>query len=896
MGLKEEYIAKGVKVITPQKGFQELFCRSSIDVVFGGGVLNPQPLDSLVSTPLGFKRMGDIRVGDIISDIHGGTQTVNLIIDKQEPCVEFLLQDGRKVKSALSHNWRIKDRHGKFLELPAKDIISYIDERSTKNKKHINRYRIPLVAPVLLKDVYKEQRIIHPYLIGCLIGDGCLSNKNYRADLGTIDIDIVDRIKELGYNIVKESANPKSLHYTIKDKYVVEELVKIGLWGHLSYTKFIPDCYKYASLEDRMELLRGLFDTDGYCSKSANGRKGRVGYRTVSKRLAEDIQSIIWSIGGRCVIHETQACTRIQNGKEVKCATSYGLLVWTKDDSLLFHLRRKKENTTKEEDRKCKTLVGIVDYKILPKQKVRCINVSGKDHLYLTDNYIMTCNCGKSFAAILSVAEPCLDSKFRACFTRRTFGELKMGGGLVDDLESVYGDFANITKTDPPRVLFPSGAFIELRQINDENPAKITEHFKGLQSDLVYMDELTSYQFNTFKYLLTRNRGKGEWTGKFRGTTNPKKNSWVRKFIDWYIDINGQIDPERNGVIRYFYIEGNTVESVVWGNTKEEVYQKCKTDIDRKLKAIGGNFTYANMIKSFTFYLGRMSENVASLSGNMDYAGSVAAVGGKQAQQLIEGSWDVDEMDDSEAPIPSHLAHQVFMNDPQINGDWWVTADLADKGTDNFVALVWNGLHIVDIVILGKSTPRENAKVIHDLANRYDIADSHIVYDGISAAYMKDYIPDAIAFISYMPPVGLYAREVKNLKAEAYSRLKYIINNGYLSFDDKVSNRIYNHQRLNNDVTVEAEFIEECSVVRFVEENNGKKRLMNKKEMNQHLGRGRSMDLLDPIAMRMLPLSPYEFGSELSETSADKYGMDDEQLSVIEQARKGNVFNDSFWA
>lgn len=505
-------------------------------------------------------------------------------------------------------------------------------------------------------------------------------------------------------------------------------------------------------------------------------------------------------------------------------------------------------------------------------------------------------NCGKSFAAILSVAEPCLDGNFRACFTRRTFGELRMGGGLLDDLDSVYGDFANVTKTDPPRVLFPSGAFIELRQINDENPSKITEHFKGLQSDLIYMDELTSYQFNTFKYLLTRNRGKGKWTGKFRGTTNPKKNSWVRKFIDWYIDPNGQINPERNGVIRYFYIEGNTVESVVWGNSKEEVYQKCKADIDRKLKAIGGNFTYANMIKSFTFYLGRMSENVASLSGNMDYAGSVAAVGGKQAQQLIEGSWDVDEMDESEAPIPSHIARQVFMNDPQTNGDRWVTADLADKGTDNFVALVWDGLHIIDMVIMEKSVPRKNAEVLHNLAKKYDIADSHIVFDGNNAAYMNDYIPDAVPFISYYPPVGMYARSAKSLKAEAFLRMAYIINNNYLSFDDKVANRIYNHQKLDNNVTVEAEFVEECSVVRFVEENSGKKRLMSKKEMNQHLGKGRSMDLLDPIAIRMYPFAMYEYGSELSETSIDKRDMDDEKISVIEQARKGNIFNDSFWA
>lgn len=509
-------------------------------------------------------------------------------------------------------------------------------------------------------------------------------------------------------------------------------------------------------------------------------------------------------------------------------------------------------------------------------------------------------NCGKTYGAILSMAEWSLISDFRAVFTRRNLADTKAGGGMLDDIKRAYGDHIVSTKeSDSPRIIFRSGSFVDITHIADENPQKLMERVKGWQYDMVYLDELTSYEWSTFNTIITRNRGTAGIGSKIRGTTNPKKNHWLRKFLDLYIGMDGYIKPEMDRRVMYFYITGENVDSVVWGETKEEVYKKCKVDIDRKLATVNKGksiFCYENLIKSFSFILGNISENLASIENNKDYIGSVAASGGKKGQILLEGNWNIDEEDESEAPIPSHIARQVFMNDPQINGDWWVTADLADKGTDNFVALVWNGLHIVDIVILGRSTPRENAKVIHDLANRYDIADSHIVYDGISAAYMKDYIPDAIAFISYMPPVGLYAREVKNLKAEAYSRLKYIINNGYLSFDDKVSNRIYSHQRLNNDVTVEAEFIEECSVVRFIEENNGKKRLMNKKEMNQHLGRGRSMDLLDPIAMRMLPLAIYEFGSELAETSADKYSMDDEQLSVIEQARKGNIFEDSFWS
>lgn len=524
------------------------------------------------------------------------------------------------------------------------------------------------------------------------------------------------------------------------------------------------------------------------------------------------------------------------------------------------------------------------------KKTMRCIVVSNPDHLYITDGFNLTHN---SFGAILSLAEPSLDPLFRACFTRRTFGELKSGGGLVDDLESAFGSYIQVRKSENPRGTFPKGSFVELRQINDENIRKITEQWKGSQYDLIYMDELTSYEFSTFKYLLSRNRGKGKWTGKFRGTTNPEKDSWVRKFIDWYVGIDGQIMEERDGVVRYFYITGDNVESVVWGDTKEEVYMKCKIDIDRKLKALGKGFTYENMIKSFTFYLGRMSENKASIGNNMDYAGSVASVGGKQAQQLIEGNWNVSSKYDDDVPIPFSAVKEVLVNDEMRNGDKWITADLADTGKDNFVALVWDGFHIIDSVILGRTTPRRNAEELLKLADTYGIPNNHIIFDGVRGAYINDYIDEAIPFISYKAPFGMYGRSAYNLKDECYLRLAKVINDNRMSFSEKVSSRKYVHQKLKQEITISVEFIEECSVVRFKDTGIGKKRLLTKKEMNQMLGKGRSMDLLDPMAMRMLPVLEYPYGDELIRTAVvdieDRFDDDEENLH-------GSIYDDSTWA
>jgi hypothetical protein len=479
--------------------------------------------------------------------------------------------------------------------------------------------------------------------------------------------------------------------------------------------------------------------------------------------------------------------------------------------------------------------------------------------------------CAKTSAAVLSMAEPTKDSRFRACFTRRNLGDIKTGGGITDDFNFFYGDLVTIKLSDSPRITFPSGAYVECRHIADENPQKLMEQWKGAQFDYIFMDELTSYlEFSTFTTLMTRNRGKASWTGKFRGCTNPKRSHWIRKFIDWYIGADGFLIPERDGVVRYFYINGADVKDVVWGYSKYDVYMKCKGDIDRKLASLGGNVTYDNLIKSFTFYRGRLAENTALLDNNKDYVGSVAAVGGKRSQQLIEGNWNVDEDEEEKIPITSLSASAVFDGDPCINNDMWITCDLATQGKDNTVALVWNGFHIIDILIRKTSTPRENADILKGLGLKHNIGFNHIIYDGINGQYIADYIPEAQAFYSCTKSIGMDRFSVATLKDEAYKRLCYFVNSQSMSFDRNVSLRRYVHQKLKTDVSVQQEFIEECTAVRFKILPNGKWKLWSKEAMNSLLGSERSMDLLDPCAMRMMPILEYEYGKELEMTIAHR--------------------------
>jgi len=477
---------------------------------------------------------------------------------------------------------------------------------------------------------------------------------------------------------------------------------------------------------------------------------------------------------------------------------------------------------------------------------------------------------GKSYAAVLAAAEPSLDPNFRALYLRNNLGDAKAGGGIIDTWREIYGDTIKIVESGDPHIDMPSGARIDITHVANQSKDAIMQRFKGRQYDLIVFDEGTGYSWDTFTTIISRNRGKSKWSGHVLMTTNPEKDHWLRVFLDWYIGDDGFIRADRNGVVRYFYINGETVYDVVWGNSKEEVYNQCRFEIDKKLKKLNkgkSTFGWENLIRSFTFYLGSMSENIAMLGNNPDYAGAVAMTGGRTAEQLLEGNWNISTKGDLDAPITQAMAEYVFENDPQVNGDRWITADLADYGTDNFVAIVWDGFHIVDILVVGRSTPKQNAMNLLDLAARYDIRQDHIIFDGTGGVYIKDYIPSAVMYVSNRPPMGVYGKNVAKLKDECYERLVSVINRRMMSCSESVALRNYSHKKIVNRITIKDEFKEECSVVMFRESLGGKKALIAKREMRKLLGKEKSPDLLDPCAMRMLPVLRFSNGEELTATS-----------------------------
>ena len=99
------------KIVKPQEGFQESFAASTVDVVWGGGILaagKEQTLDSQILTPNGFVKMRDIKVGSKVVTPFDGIANVTAIFPQGiKDVYEFVLSDGRKCECGLEHLWTV---------------------------------------------------------------------------------------------------------------------------------------------------------------------------------------------------------------------------------------------------------------------------------------------------------------------------------------------------------------------------------------------------------------------------------------------------------------------------------------------------------------------------------------------------------------------------------------------------------------------------------------------------------------------------------------------------------------------------------------------------------------------------------------------------------------------
>ena len=346
-------------------------------------------LDSKVLTPTGFVRNGDLKVGDTVISATGNVSKVLGVYPQGvKPLYDVYFDDGSKCRCSGDHLWQVQTRDDRRNhKYRVVNLNSMRKSLRVENGKRLN-YSIDYVGKI---EFARKSLPLHPYVLGVLLGDGGISANNIRVT--SPDKDVLDKFSSLlpeGYGVRHLSRYDYAVigHESVKGvrrySLVKRFLSDLGLQGKRSYEKFIPRDYLYASYEQRLELLRGLLDTDGYANK------GNIEYTTSSRQLSEDVRELVHSLGGYASVVERETRYRKPDGERVKCKNSFRMCIQfpaTMDKP--FSLKRKADRYTP----KRKTIKRfITDVKYAGDEECQCIYIDDPSHLYITDDYIITHN------------------------------------------------------------------------------------------------------------------------------------------------------------------------------------------------------------------------------------------------------------------------------------------------------------------------------------------------------------------------------------------------------------------------------------------------------------------------------------------------------------------------
>ena len=250
-----------------------------------------QPYSEPVLTPNGYVPMGSLKVGDLVMNPNGIPVRIGDIVEQGiTEIYEVEFQDGRKVRCGANHLWATCRNGKKFYIIRTVDYMKRKLKQGSPGKEHYP-YKIPELNPLK----FDERPItVDPYVLGVLLGDGCICGDQVK--FSTADQFIVEELQKRLPDYLIE--HKEGYTYVIKSKIKgINELnrqlkelqVKVK-----SYDKFIPEDYKFSSIENRFELVRGLMDTDGSITN------GACNFVSTSEKLIDDLTFILRSLGIRC--------------------------------------------------------------------------------------------------------------------------------------------------------------------------------------------------------------------------------------------------------------------------------------------------------------------------------------------------------------------------------------------------------------------------------------------------------------------------------------------------------------------------------------------------------------------------------------------------------------------
>jgi len=221
---------------------------------------------------------------------------------------------------------------------------------------------------------------------------------------------------------------------------------------------------------------------------------------------------------------------------------------------------------------------------------------------------------------------------YGAVFFRKNHNQIFSQGGLWDESNKLYGGIRNaFPQLGRSRWVFRDKHGSEISKISFAHIERDQDVHKWQGSQIcgLYFDELTHFSEKTFFYMLSRNRSTCGVTPYVRASCNPDPESWVAKFIEWWIDSEtGYPIKERSGKIRWMLRRD---EIINWADTKEELIEQFNLVTPEEL----------GEPKSVTFIASTIYDNQILLKSNPSYLANLKALPIVERERLLFGNWKI---------------------------------------------------------------------------------------------------------------------------------------------------------------------------------------------------------------------------------------------------------------
>lgn len=229
---------------------------------------------------------------------------------------------------------------------------------------------------------------------------------------------------------------------------------------------------------------------------------------------------------------------------------------------------------------------------------------------------------GKSFGLLLEPTRHHRNAKFGGVIFRRNSIQVRNEGGLWDESMNIYSLAGARPREATLEWNFLSGMRMKFAHLEYE---KNVLDWQGTSIAFLGFDELTHFTENQFFYMLTRNRSTSGVKPYVRATTNPDPDSWVRRFIDWWIGPDGYAIPERSGRLRWFV---RMDDAFHWGDTRDELLEKFGRGPEIQPKSV-------------TFIAAKLEDNKILMEKDPGYLANLLAQNRVDRMRLRDGNWNV---------------------------------------------------------------------------------------------------------------------------------------------------------------------------------------------------------------------------------------------------------------